>query len=83
MRNLPDPLTSFIGRERELGEFREALAVTRLLTLTGPRRMREDAFGDQFRGAPGGRADEPVLRVVDFRAATTLGGRELVALGYS
>jgi predicted ATPase/DNA-binding CsgD family transcriptional regulator len=34
--NLPVQLTSFVGRERELGELREALAATRLLTLTGP-----------------------------------------------
>jgi hypothetical protein len=33
--NLPDPLTSFVGREREVEEVREALAITRLLTLTG------------------------------------------------
>ena len=33
--NLPVALTSFIGRERELRELREALAGTRLLTLTG------------------------------------------------
>jgi predicted ATPase/DNA-binding CsgD family transcriptional regulator len=33
--NLPVALTSFIGRERELDGLREALAGTRLLTLTG------------------------------------------------
>jgi predicted ATPase/class 3 adenylate cyclase/DNA-binding CsgD family transcriptional regulator len=33
--NLPDQLTSFVGRDRELKEIREALAETRLLTLTG------------------------------------------------
>jgi predicted ATPase/DNA-binding SARP family transcriptional activator len=33
---LPDPLTSFVGRERELADLQEALAATRLLTLTGP-----------------------------------------------
>jgi predicted ATPase/class 3 adenylate cyclase len=33
---LPNPLTSFIGRERELQEAREQLANARLLTLTGP-----------------------------------------------
>ena len=31
----PIQLTSFVGRERELAELREALAATRLLTLTG------------------------------------------------
>jgi predicted ATPase/class 3 adenylate cyclase len=34
--NLPAPLTSFVGRERVLGEIRERLARTRLLTLSGP-----------------------------------------------
>jgi len=33
---LPIPLTSFIGREREVAEVRRLLGVTRLLTLTGP-----------------------------------------------
>jgi predicted ATPase/DNA-binding CsgD family transcriptional regulator len=33
--NLPVALTSFVGRERERGELRRALADTRLLTLTG------------------------------------------------
>jgi NB-ARC domain len=34
--NLPVQLTSFVGRDRELGELRAALAETRLLTLVGP-----------------------------------------------
>jgi len=34
--NLPQQLTTFIGRERELTEARELLASARLLTLTGP-----------------------------------------------
>jgi predicted ATPase/DNA-binding SARP family transcriptional activator len=34
--NLPMQLTSFVGRERELGELRRQLDRTRLLTLTGP-----------------------------------------------
>jgi predicted ATPase/DNA-binding winged helix-turn-helix (wHTH) protein len=34
--NLPVPLTSFIGRERETGEAKELLGRARLLTLTGP-----------------------------------------------
>jgi predicted ATPase len=33
--NLPSPLTSFIGREREIADVRRCLATTRL-TLTGP-----------------------------------------------
>ncbi|MHB8574251.1 MAG: ATP-binding protein, partial [Dehalococcoidia bacterium] len=34
--HLPTPLTSFIGRERELAEVTTLLRTTRLLTLTGP-----------------------------------------------
>jgi len=34
--NLPLQLTSFVGREREMAEIRRLLAMTRLLTLTGP-----------------------------------------------
>ena len=34
--NLPTQLASFIGRERELSEAREKLAMSRLLTLIGP-----------------------------------------------
>jgi predicted ATPase/DNA-binding CsgD family transcriptional regulator len=33
--NLPAPLTSFVGREREMAEVRRLLSGTRLLTLTG------------------------------------------------
>ncbi len=33
--NLPVPLSSFIGRERECNEVRQLLSTTRLLTLTG------------------------------------------------
>jgi len=33
--HLPRPLSSFVGRERELAELRRLLASTRLLTLTG------------------------------------------------
>ena len=33
--NLPHRLTSFVGRERELEQLRQALEETRLLTLTG------------------------------------------------
>lgn len=34
--NLPQPLTSFIGRQREMADIQRHLATTRLLTLTGP-----------------------------------------------
>ena len=33
--NLPESLTSFVGRERELAEIKQRLPATRLLTLTG------------------------------------------------
>jgi predicted ATPase/DNA-binding SARP family transcriptional activator/DNA-binding CsgD family transcriptional regulator len=33
--NLPAPMTSFVGREREMVEVKRALSMTRLLTLTG------------------------------------------------
>lgn len=34
--NLPEELTTFVGRQREVDEASELLATTRLLTLTGP-----------------------------------------------
>jgi predicted ATPase/class 3 adenylate cyclase len=34
--NLPQRMTSFLGRDRELDELRELLATNRLVTLTGP-----------------------------------------------
>ncbi len=34
--NLPEPVTSFIGRDRALAEVKTLLAETRLVTLTGP-----------------------------------------------
>jgi predicted ATPase/class 3 adenylate cyclase len=36
LTNLPSERTSFVGREREMGEVTELLERTRLLTLTGP-----------------------------------------------
>src|SRR5262245_25300914 len=36
IHNLPTPLSSFVGRGREVAEIRELLASQRLLTLTGP-----------------------------------------------
>lgn len=35
LHNLPAPLASFVGREREVAEIRKTLAASRLLTLTG------------------------------------------------
>ena len=40
--NLPVQLTSFIGRERELIQIKQALAEHRLVTLTGPGGNRQD-----------------------------------------
>jgi predicted ATPase/class 3 adenylate cyclase len=34
--NLPMPVTTFVGRERQIGEIKNRLAASRLLTLTGP-----------------------------------------------
>ena len=34
--NLPTPLTTFVGREQEIAELKEALGQARLVTLTGP-----------------------------------------------
>lgn len=34
--NIPPPLTSFVGRDREFADVRKLLGRTRLLTLTGP-----------------------------------------------
>jgi predicted ATPase/class 3 adenylate cyclase/predicted negative regulator of RcsB-dependent stress response len=34
--NLPEQVSSFVGRDRELGEIRELLKTARLVTLTGP-----------------------------------------------
>jgi predicted ATPase/class 3 adenylate cyclase len=56
--NLPDPLSSFVGRTRELQEVTSRLSETRLVTLTGAggtgktrlavesARAKADAFGD-------------------------------------
>ena len=45
---LPVALSSFVGRRRELGELREALQGTRLLTLTGPGGCGKTRLGLQF-----------------------------------
>src|SRR5690348_12000535 len=36
LTNLPEPLSSFVGHERELLEIKRILTHTRLLNLTGP-----------------------------------------------
>jgi transcriptional regulator with XRE-family HTH domain len=53
LSNLPVALTSFIGREPEIGEVKRVLKTTRLLTLTGSRfalRIASDLVGEY----PGG-----------------------------
>ena len=47
--NLPVQASPLIGRERELDETRELLARTRVLTLTGAGRKRQDAARDATR----------------------------------
>jgi predicted ATPase/DNA-binding CsgD family transcriptional regulator len=46
--SLPTQLSTFVGRERELGELREAQTGTRLLTLTGPGGCGKTRLGLQF-----------------------------------
>ena len=42
--NLPMSLTTFVGRERDLGEARRLLGTARLLTITGPGGMGKTRF---------------------------------------
>ena len=57
--NLPHALTSFVGREKELGDLERLLGLTRLLTLTGSggcgkTRLAIELARQQFHGYPGG-----------------------------
>jgi predicted ATPase/class 3 adenylate cyclase len=57
--NLPDQLTSFVGRERELRDVERALSATRMLTLTGAggcgkTRLAGHAAADALEGFPHG-----------------------------
>ena len=57
--NLPADLTSFVGRDRELGELRALLDTTRLLSLTGPggvgkTRLATRLLSELTSTAPGG-----------------------------
>jgi len=52
--NLPAPRTSFVGREREMVQTKRALAMTRLLTLTGAGWFRQDAARIGSGSWPGG-----------------------------
>jgi len=49
--NLPAPLTSFVGREREMLEARRLLPMTRLLTLTGAGGSGKTRLADRKSGA--------------------------------
>jgi len=56
-RNLPEPLTSFVGREQEIAEVRRLLGATRLLTLTGAggigkTRLSHEVAASLLKGAP-------------------------------
>lgn len=83
---LPQALTSFVGRERELEEVRELLATARLVTLTGPGgvgktrlalRVAGDVGGD-LAGAIGFTDLSPLrnAELVPLAAASALGLRE-------
>jgi predicted ATPase/DNA-binding CsgD family transcriptional regulator len=57
--NLPDALSSFVGRQQEVADVREALAGTRLLTLTGAggcgkTRLALKVAGEMLECFPGG-----------------------------
>ncbi len=67
---LPRPLTSFVGRERELKGVLEALAAARLLTLTGPggtgkTRLSLQAAAEAAPGFPDGVFFVPLASLTD------------------
>jgi predicted ATPase/class 3 adenylate cyclase len=68
--NLPTPLTSFVGREREVAEGRRLLGATRLLTLTGPGGTGKTRLSLQIAAAsaddfPGGVTFVPLASIVN------------------
>ncbi|MEA2537533.1 MAG: hypothetical protein QOF11_1767 [Chloroflexota bacterium] len=51
--NLPNALTTFVGRERELAEARRLLGTARLLTVSGPGGMGKTRFAIELAHAAG------------------------------
>jgi predicted ATPase/DNA-binding SARP family transcriptional activator len=49
--NLPEEISSFIGRERELVELRELLGMSRMVTLTGAGGVGKTRLAQRFAGA--------------------------------
>jgi predicted ATPase/class 3 adenylate cyclase len=80
--NLPTPLTSFVGREREMAEGRRLLGSTRLLTLTGPGGTGKTRLSLQIAAAsaddfPDGVYFVPLASIVDPRLVLTSIAHEL------
>src|SRR5206468_503443 len=83
---LPDQLTSFVGRDHELGEIERLLASTRLLTLTGAGGCGKTRLALQAAAASLPRFDDGVwvveltplseANLVTQAVATVLGVRE-------
>src|SRR5690349_2355348 len=48
LHNLPHPLTSFVGRQREIAQAGRLLGVTRLLTLTGAGGVGKTRLGHEI-----------------------------------
>ncbi len=84
--NLPAPLTSFVGRQREIAEIKQLLGTTRLLTLTGSGGVGKTRlalqvastllgdYRDGVRLVELGTLDDPAL--VEPAVAATLGVQE-------
>ena len=60
--NLPAQLTSFVGRTDEIAGITHLLAAARLVTLTGPRRLGQDAPGARGGARGAGRVRWGLLR---------------------
>ena len=76
--NLPEELTSFVGREREIADIKRLFARTRLLTLTGPggvgkSRLALKAAGRSPGALPGGVWVVDVAPAANGRRAATRG----------